>query len=252
MSLLMDRRLIFLSHYIPNLTSFSGYSDVSFSPAGILVCLILGIVSSLILMGSKFVRTAAFICWSCFVTITIQNRLIKELQFDFMGLLLLIIFMAPAYSNGTGVKKIEYIEYFKRARIPIFFLLVVSFFVSGLSKFNFAPWRDGSIVEYLITSSFSNPVFSTLLSALPISLKSMFPYLLIAMEVLPLPLFLIKKLRPLAWIICVLLQLGMLLAFQLPQISTFYLILLVILFEENWAEKRWNWLRSFFLKKMPN
>ncbi len=237
LTLFIDRDLVFFSSSAPSIRS-EWIMSTLYSGIFVFVFLFLGALASLVFSSLRWSRTSAFVIWVSFFILASQNRLIKEVQFDFIGLILLLFVFSPSSSTSNGLNKENLIYYFSRVRVFLFFLLALTLLVSGLSKWGFNIWRDGKALDFLVDSCFLRPQLSGSILYLPSWIKAAAGYAVVALEISVFFLFLFKRTQALSWLVCLMLQVGILIFLQLSQITVFYIIMLFFLFDVRWLEKK--------------
>lgn len=162
------------------------------------VTCITGLVAAAAFAFGRFAKTSAALMIVCSQIIFLTYFWFKEIQWYFIGILLLSIL----YGEKQGRFSTTY------WRLPFLLAIYLGFTISGLSKLFYSAWWDGEIMLAVLTNHPVGPGW-------PIEFVQILPYRLIgyfalAAEILSFPLALWPRTRLLAWWINTILHFGIL------------------------------------------
>lgn len=174
-------------------------------------------------------RSVALLLWFGSTALMHRNNLIVNPSLAYLGLLLVLSALIPA--DG----KIPHM-----VLICAWVLLAFGYTFSGIVKLDSLSWQDGSAIARLLENPLARdwPLRLWMLSLPPVMLKAL-TWGSLALELLYLPLCLSRTSRKYAWLLMVLLHLGIMLLVDFADLTVGMLMAHFFVFDPSWLPARW-------------
>lgn len=197
--------------------------------------LILATLASIGITAGWFRRTNAFfllITWSCLFT---ANPLIGNPSLGYIGMLLLLMIAIPrGESYQLGKKDLTW-KMPAMACITAWFLLGAGYTFSGILKLSSPSWLDGSALQSLLLNPLARPGFvRDFLLYLPDGFLEIMTLGVLWLEILFLPLMLIKRIRPWVWFTMLAMHIGIMLTVDFADLSMGMIMIHLFTFQRSW------------------
>jgi len=190
--------------------------------------LILGVISSVIFMLSKFRRSSALYLWVLHSCLYTANPLTANPSLGYVGMLLLLCAATP-----NTLKKIP-------AWVPrtAWILLASGYTFSGLLKLSSPSWIDGSALMQLMHNPLARPgIVRDLMLHLPENFLSVLTWATLILEIAFLPLAYFKGMRSYLWAAMVLMHLGIMATVDFSDLSLGMLMVHLFTFQRSWIRE---------------
>lgn len=210
------------------------------SPFSITFILILACIASLFFMMGQYDRIAAFFLWLVFAWFLGRNPLILNPAMPYVGWMLVAHLFVPTKPFGA---------FSARGRIDpnggwhlpanIYFaawaILALSYSYSGYTKLLSPSWVNGNAISLVLENPLARDTFlrEWLTTFPPIYFKWL-TWSVLYIELLFLPLILIRKLRPILWMLMLIIQLGFLLFLNFADLTIGMLLFHLLTFNPGW------------------
>ena len=209
--------------------------DISnlFTSINIKILILTSIIASLTLAIGCLQRILCLYLLITFFLLHYRNPYSMGFYTQFLGWSLLFLFIYPR-SNEINE------EGLKIRRLMIFgaqLILAMTYFSSGVGKALRPEWIHGDALLYFTDLPFLRNANWILL--LPLPLIKISTWFALFTELLYLPLFLWKKTRIYAWLAATLLQFLIILAFDIPYVTSIILIFHFLAIDQEWFD-RWT------------
>ncbi|MDG2247256.1 MAG: DCC1-like thiol-disulfide oxidoreductase family protein [Flavobacteriales bacterium] len=214
-----------------------GLFDISDSPSfvtGVLVTL--SVLALLFTIGFKR-NWVALLLWVGWISLFGRNNLISNPGLPFIGFLLLVSAVLPT-GEPLALDKTK-----ENWRMPplLFYgawaIMAVSYTISGFDKWIAPSWRDGSAIIHLLNNPLARDTpFREWFLMLPESILHLKTWAILAMEALFLPLALLKRTRPFAWLGMVLMHFGIIAIVDFADLTVGMLMIHVFTFDSRWMK----------------
>lgn len=181
-------------------------------------------------------RSAALLLWYGLYCLVHRNPSIEEISLSYVSWLLLACVLIPKGESFSlrGQPNPDW------AMPPIilfsaWLVLAVSYAIAGGAKLTSSVWTDGSLLEYILDSSFSRDWwFTRLVRLLPPFVLSLATWTTLAAEMLFLPMCFFRRTRMLAWSALALMNFGIMLLLDIAQVSIAMLLFHLFVFDTRW------------------
>ena len=217
--------------YFPNLLNYWN------SPTHVSLFLGALIALSLSFALGSWPRSSALLLWYGWACLFNRNPLLATPGLPYIGWLLLI---CCACKNPRANPQNN-----SHWRLPAeaywggFSLMVIGYTISGVHKLSSPMWLEGKAVLNLIGDPISKPTFlANILVDLPWFLVSCLTYSVIAIELLFLPLCLIKALRLWVWLSALVIHIAILLTMGFIDLTASLIIIHLFTFDRRWIKPR--------------
>lgn len=197
--------------------------------------LILATLSSLAIVVGWMRRVNAFfllITWSCLFT---ANPLIANPSLGYIGMLLLLLIATPTGESYQLGKQKHTWEMPAMACVTAWFLLGAGYTFSGIIKLSSPSWIDGSALHSLLLNPLARPGFARdFMLYLPDGFLEIMTIGILWLEILFLPLMLIKRIRPWLWIMMLAMHIGIMLTVDFADLSMGMIMIHLFTFQRSW------------------
>jgi predicted DCC family thiol-disulfide oxidoreductase YuxK len=198
---------------------------------------VLGLCGLALLFTAGFMRPLmAGLLWFGWSALFHRNNLIANPSLPYIGLMLALCVLVPR-GEPWSLGERRYAEWampkwvFRTAWI----LLAVGYLFSGLTKLYSESWVDGSAMTHLLMNPLARPgIIRDGILALPEGWLKLSTWLVLAAELSFAPLALWRCARPWAWLLMVLLHLGIVAMIDFADLSFGMLIIHVFTFDPRW------------------
>lgn len=180
--------------------------------------LFLGIAFAISFVLGKNIRLSAVFIFLVFLMVSLRNPLLRDLQFHYLGWLLLAYILSPQSASTSPDGRMP-----RPILIAGWIVFGVSYSVSGFGKWNYGPWHTGEALG----------MFSPSLQ--PIS-WILTPMTLFA-ELACLPMILYRPTRIVSWSILTLMHFGIASFGILTDLALSILLFHFFLFDPQWVSK---------------
>lgn len=191
-----------------------------------------GIAAGGCLLLGAWRRAAAPVAWACLVIVLNRDSLLREVQFDYLGWMLLLfafvpagepLALAPRPKTGWALPR--------EFRLPLLLCFGASYSLSGLAKLATGDWTSGRMLAQFHGLGFGGPGgLSGVYAPLAIAVA--------ALQAAALPLVVWAPGRPWIWAALTALQAGLLAFTRLSHISFVMLLFHLLLVEQGWWKRR--------------
>ncbi len=203
------------------------------SPFMLTSLLLTGIMAGCGILIGKLDKLAAFSAFYILACLLCRNPLISNPSLPYLGwMLILYLFIPQNKHNGTW--HLPQHLYFAAWAV-----LALSYSYSGYTKLLSPSWVSGDTIQFVLENPLARDTWfrEWLLSLAPIFLKSL-TWIILWVELLFVPLVLIKRLRPLAWFIMLIVQLGFLICLNFADLTFPMLLIHLITFDPHWIKPK--------------
>ena len=178
----------------------------------------------------RFHYTSLLLIYFIFVLINVNRFSIYQFHNSFIGLACLLFCLIPFKSRFDEDDQ----NFLIKLQFITLAFLSFSYTLSGLSKLLNAGWTNGNVSSWMIENYVMRPFWVEHFRQQISELGVFFTWPTLFLETAPFFLFCYKPLRPFAWFIGVLLNLGILLLIQLSQVSLILILFHVLTFNPDW------------------
>lgn len=195
------------------------------NPVVIHIALLLGVVASVLFTLGKFTRYNAIGLWFLMTCLYTSNPLTLNPSLGYVGLLLLLSALVSRES-----------PYLPRM-IPItaWSLLAIGYSYSGIFKLTSPSWIDGSAMTHLMSNPLARPGLARdMMLSLPEEFMQLLTWGTLALEVLFVPLAILKVTRPYAWLAMLLMHFGIMLTVDFADLSLGMIMIHLFTFQRSW------------------
>lgn len=216
-------------------------SDSAFTVTFVLCVAIL--LSTLLTIGYVD-KTAAFLLWLILAWLLGRNPLISNPSMPYVGWMLLMHVFTPTKPFGSlahilsGKLNVNW-----RLPVPLYVaawtILALSYSYSGYTKLISPAWVSGDTISYVLDNPLARDTWlRDWLVTLPPVIFKILTWAVLYIELLFLPLILIKKLRWVMWLLMLLIQLGFLTLLNFADLTFGMLLFHLVTFNPAWLKSK--------------
>ncbi len=231
---LPDQSLSPLMRLFPNILLLND------SPATIIFMITLASLASVFLAIGKFDRIAALLLWYILACLFARNPLTANPSLPFVGWILIAhaIFPAAPYGSLAARGRVDprgNWHYPQPLFVAAWALMAIAYTYSGYTKMVSPSWVDGTAMQRVLENPLARPTIlrEWLLLTPPLLLK-LATWGPLALELLFLPLALLRKIRPWLWFAMLGLHLGLILIIDFADLSLGMVMLHAFTFNPAW------------------
>lgn len=173
--------------------------------------------------------------WACLFN---RNNLISNPGIPFIGWLLLACVLIPRGEPYAFAKENKEWKLPPVLLYGAWIIMSLSYSLSGIDKLQSPNWANGSAIAYLLENPLArNWWLRELMLGLPSILLQLITWIILAIEIIFLPLAIFNKTRKYAWLLMVLVHLGILLLVDFADLTCGMLMIHVFTFDTKWVER---------------
>jgi predicted DCC family thiol-disulfide oxidoreductase YuxK len=211
--------------FFPNLLYFYD------SPLSIQIFLGILAISSLGLIFQRSTTTCAIICWYGFACLFNRNNFISNPSLFYVGWILLALIVIPAKRSKFNFPKLIF--------NGGWFIMGLSYTISGLHKAMAPSWQDGNAIKFLIDNPLArNHSFNEFLLSLPDFTLQILTWSVLFIEIFALIGIMFNRTRFITWLALVLLHLGILASVNFSDLTIGMILFHLFLFDPNWIKRK--------------
>ena len=211
------------------------------SPFGVKMILVALTVLSLLYLFGIYRRVAALLLWYGWACLMNRSYAYGMPSEGYTGWLLLASVLIPSGEPLSLGKKDPNWSLPKELYYGMWLIIGLSYSASGINKLGSISWRNGEALAIIFEGPLVRVWMSDILQRLPIGLVKMISWFSLWLEVLYAPLCLFRQTRFLAWIMMVILHLGVLGALNIGNVTFAMLITHFFVFDVRWLSAKVKW-----------
>ncbi|WP_018969279.1 DCC1-like thiol-disulfide oxidoreductase family protein [Rubritalea marina] len=200
----------------------------------------LGCLASICIIVGRLRKTAAFYLWYLSTCLFTANPLISNPSQAYTGLLLIFLTLIP-HGETWVLNRPESADWHFPSTIKktAWLLLAIGYSFSGILKLSSPSWCDGSALAFVLENPLARPngLRELMLSFPPVFLM-LLTWFTLALEILFLPLALIKQARPWLWLATVAMHIGIMCVIDFADLSCGMLLFHLFTFQRDWLPAR--------------
>lgn len=194
---------------------------------------LLSTVLSLLFTFGKWRRPVAIALWLVATLLLLRNNLTANPGLPYINLALVLSAFVP-----SGERLFKATPGWEIPRSVLFiggFLLALGYTFSGYTKLYSASWIDGSALRHVLENPLARPGFvRSFLLQLPDRVLQVATWFALAAELLFLPLYYIRRIRPWIWTTLLFMHLGLILCVDFADLSLGMIMIHLFLFDPRW------------------
>jgi uncharacterized membrane protein len=196
-------------------------------------------------------RLAALFIWYGWVCLFDRNNLISNPGIPFVGWLLLCCTMIPGGECYSLKPKAKSDWEFPRVLwIGAWFVMSLSYTISGIDKLQSPSWLNGSAILHLVNNPLARDWWlRETVAELPVWIIKLMTYSILTIEVLFAPFALLRITRKWIWLAAVLMHVGILLLVDFADLTAGMLMIHIITFDVNWFPRVHQFIRDRFMNR---
>jgi len=175
--------------------------------------------------------------WACMINRSYAYGVPSE---GYIGWLLLASTLIPSGEPLSFGKKNPNWSLPKELYYGMWLIIGLSYSVSGINKLESVSWRNGEALIIIFEGPLARAWLSDILQKLPVGLVKMMTWSSLWLEVLYAPLCLFRQTRVWAWIMMVMLHLGVLCTLNIGNVSFAMLITHFFVFDTRWLSTKFK------------
>ncbi|MDJ0788688.1 MAG: hypothetical protein QNK05_17910 [Myxococcota bacterium] len=226
----------------PLIDLFPNVLGVLDGPVQLMVVLGVGALAAGALAVGLGDKLAALVCWYLLACLFGRNPLIANPSLPYVGWLLLfhVFFGPPRRAVSAAGWRLS----------PTLFALIwavmaAGYTYSGLTKLSSPSWLDGTAIAHVLANPLArDTALRVALLELPAPLLHLLSWSTLMLELLFLPLALLKGLRPWLWLAMVGLHLGLVATLDFADLTVGMLVLHAFAFDPRWGRNALRWLEE--------
>lgn len=217
--------------FIPNI-----FSLIS-TPSGVEAVIVVLLLLSLLLISGCQRNLVSLLLWYGWICLLDRNNLILNPGIPYVGWILLILALLPNAESKKGF--LEYgVAIPNIVKISAIFILGMGYTLSGIDKLGSPSWVDGSAFFHLLNNPLARDSFiRDFLLELPMIFHKLSSYIVLAVELLSLPLFIYPKTRKWIWLILVVFHISILTVIDFADLTIGMLMIHLFTFDIRWFKK---------------
>lgn len=203
------------------------------SPTMLVILLGLGIISGCGIMLGKYDKLSAFYAFYLLACLISRNPLITNPSLPYLGWMLVLYLFIPGRKNSESWRLSQSLYFAAWA------ILALTYTYSGYTKLLSPSWVSGETIDFVLQNPLARDLWfrEWLLSLPTIYLKSL-TWGILWVELLFVPLAMSKRLRPLAWLVMLIVQGGFLICLNFADLTFPMLLIHLLTFDPNWIKPR--------------
>jgi hypothetical protein len=210
------------------------------SPSSVTAVLTLACCASLLFMIGQYDRIAAFFLWIVLAWLFGRNPLILNPSMPYVGWMLVAHLFVPtkpfgAFSASGQTTPDGDWHFPENIYFAAWAVLALSYSYSGYTKLLSPSWVTGDAIALVLENPLARDTFlrEWLITFPPLFFK-LLTWFVLYVELLFLPLILIKKLRPIMWMLLLIIQFGFLLLLNFADLTVGMLLFHLLTFNPGW------------------
>ena len=231
----------FFSHQHPSPYQGIWPNPLFFASSGVATGLIaIGSLASIFIISGRLRRSSALYLWLLSSWLFTANPLIANPSLGYTGLLLALFTIIPLGENFV-LRKTPQPHWKLPAMIPVtaWSLLALGYTFSGIMKLDSPSWVDGSALQFVLENPLARPnLLRGVLLSLPEPLLKLLTWSTLSLEILFLPLVLVRKFRPWVWLATLLMHLSIMLVIDFTDLSLGMLMIHLFTYQPCWLPAR--------------
>lgn len=203
------------------------------SPIMLITLLGLGVIAGCGVMLGKRDKVSAFYAFYLLACLLSRNPLITNPSLPYLGWMLVLYLFIPG-KNNTEIWRLPQSLYFAAWAV-----LALTYSYSGYTKLLSPSWVSGETIEFVLHNPLARDTWfkEWLLTLPPIYLKCL-TWGILWVEILFVPLAMITQLRPLAWLVMLIVQGGFLVCLHFADLTIPMLLIHLLTFDPNWIKPK--------------
>ena len=228
-----------------NLTHGVFPNILNYFDAPLFVQIYVGVLAFLSLLFALGIQRpiVSLLLWYGWVSLFDRNNLISNPGIPFIGWLLLCCAVVPKgepLSLQFNRQNLEEDTTWQMPKILFYgawLIMAISYTISGVDKLMSPSWSDGTAIRHLLENPLARdwPLREMMLLLPPIAIKIM-TWATLILEIVFLPLALLKKTRMWAWLGMVALHLGILMIVDFADLTIGMLMIHIFTFDGSWLK----------------
>jgi hypothetical protein len=208
------------------------------SPAFVTAFLVVLVIASVLFAAGVLRTAAAVLLWYGWACLFNRNVLISNPSIAYVGLLLLLTTLVPAREplrviGGKNTSDEFYVP--AAAYWAAWVLMAAGYTFSGIVKLASPSWVDGTAFWHVVQNPLARDGWlRDLVIDLPMWTLQLLTWKALALEILFLPLALLRWTRPLIWLAMVGMQIGILALVSFADLSAGMLMVHLFTFDARW------------------
>jgi len=199
----------------------------------------------LVLLGAAFAftlgkcrRTAAILLWYGFACLYNQNPLIQNVSLGYLGWLLLACAVIPSGEASAGPKQAQRVEWQMPSCLywGAWLILSLGYTVSGFAKLSGdMSWIRGDVFTLVAERFVTNSgVLAQFFFELPLAVQRVVCWFVVGVQAAFFPCALWGPSRAVVWTAMLLMHIGVIVTFPIPEISCTILLFHLFVFDARW------------------
>lgn len=232
------------SNLSPLISVFPNLFYLTDSPISVTITLVSACFASILFALGWHDRKSAFFPWIVLAWLLGRNPLISNPSMPYVGWMLVthLFVMTKPYGALSARGRITP-DGGWRLQPNIYFatwvVLALSYSYSGYTKLLSPSWVSGDAISYVLENPLARDTFlRTWLITLPALCFQLLSWFVLYVELLFLPLALIKKLRPYLWLTLLSIQFGFLLLLNFADLTIGMLLFHLLTFDPGWIKAK--------------
>ncbi len=230
------------SSILPTLVQLPNIFALSDSAVAVQSVIGLSIVLSVCLAMGYRRRWAALLLWLVWASIFNRNPLISNPSIPFIGLLLLVCAALPAGEPASRDGAV--LDWAPPSWLPraLLLTLMIGYTVSGIHKLGAPSWVDGTALIHVLELPIARDFWlRDFILSLPLPLLKIATWSALAMEILAVPLTLIRFTRGWVWLGLLSMNVGILCVIDFADLTFGVLVFHIFAFHREWLPaRRWH------------
>lgn len=210
------------------------------APAFVTLVIGAAAASSLLLLAGLYDRIAAIAIWYVLACLFGRNPLIANPSLPYAGLLLLAHACLPRAPYGSRERRNQP-DPGTGWRLPqaiylvVWILMALGYGYGGFTKLTSPSWMDGTAIERILENPLARPgVIRDLVLSLPDVLLRLTTWFTLGLELSFAPLALFRRLRPVVWLLMLMMHLGLIVLIDFADLSVGMVMLHLFTFDPGW------------------
>ena len=210
------------------------------SPTHVTLFLLVLLIGSILFTLGIFRQVISIVLWYGWVCLFNRNNLISNPGLPFIGWILLVCAFIPKGDSMSFSKtKSENWQMPKILFVGAWVIMSIGYTISGLDKLKSPGWSSGEAIRFLLENPLArNWILRDWMLLLPNSLIHLLTWIVLAAEVIFLPLALFSKTRPIAWFGMVLMHFGILSIVDFADLTCGMLMIHFFTFDASWFKSK--------------
>jgi len=206
------------------------------------VLIVLGVVAALAFTLGRLRHTSSIYLWYLSTCLFTANPLIANPSIAYVGMLLLACTIIPL-GEPFVLLKAGQADWKMPAMIPftVWVLLAVGYTFSGILKLSSPSWIDGSALRHVLENPLARPnALREYTLSLPDGFLTTLTWGTLALEILFLPLVLLRSTRRWIWLAMLVMHFGIITVIDFADLSLGMVMVHLFTFQYDWMPERWQ------------